>query len=115
MSGARGQASILLVGGLAGLLIGALVLGAVTRAVGREGAAQRAADLSALAAARAMREAYPRLFEPATAGGRPNPLHLDRAAYLALGRSAARSRYHCIIRSVSSVGRNAPWIRTGSD
>ena len=89
MSGARGQASILLVGGLAGLLIGALVLGAVTRAVGREGAAQRAADLSALAAARAMREAYPRLFEPATAGGRPNPLHLDRAAYLALGRSAA--------------------------
>ena len=89
MSGARGQASILLVGGLAGLLVGALVLGAVTRAVGREGAAQRAADLSALAAARAMREAYPRLFEPATAGGRPNPLHLDRAAYLALGRSAA--------------------------
>ena len=89
MSGARGQASILLVGGLAGLLIGALVLGAATRAVGREGAAQRAADLSALAAARAMREAYPRLFEPATVDGRPNPLHLDRAAYLALGRSAA--------------------------
>ena len=88
---ARGQASILLVGGLAGVLVGALVLGMVARAVGREGAAQRAADLSALAGARAMREAYPRLFEPATLDGRPNPRHLDRAAYLELGRVAARA------------------------
>ena len=88
---ARGQASILLVGGLAAVLVGALVLGAVSRAVGREGAAQRAADLSALAGARAMREAYPRLFEPAVADGRPNPRHLDRSAYLALGRAAARA------------------------
>ena len=88
---ARGQASILLVGGLAGVLIGALVLGMVARAVGREGAAQRAADLSALAGARAMREAYPRLFEPAAIDGRPNPLHLDRAAYLELGGAAART------------------------
>ena len=89
--GARGQASILLVGGLAGVVVGALVLGAVTRAVGREGAAQRAADLAALAGARAMREAYPRLFEPAELDGRPNPLHLERAAYLELGRAAARA------------------------
>ena len=81
----RGQASILLVGGLAGVLVGALVLGAVSRAVGREGAAQRAADLAALAGARAMHEAYPRLFEPAVLDGRPNPRHLDRAAYLELG------------------------------
>jgi hypothetical protein len=88
--GCRGQASVLLVGGLAGVLVGALVLGMVARALGREGAAQRAADLSALAGARAMREAYPRLFEPATVDGRPNPLHLDRAAYLELGRTAAR-------------------------
>jgi len=87
---ARGQASILLVGGLAGVLVGALVLGMVARAVGREGAVQRAADLSALAGARAMREAYPRLFEPATVDGRPNPRHLGRDAYLALGRAAAR-------------------------
>jgi soluble lytic murein transglycosylase-like protein len=89
--GARGQASILLVGGLAGVLVGALVLGAVSRAVGREGAAQRAADLSALAGARALREAYPRLFEPAVLDGRPNPRHLDRSAYLELGREAARA------------------------
>jgi len=36
-----------------------------------------------------MREAYPRLFEPAAVDGRPNPLHLERAGYLASGRSAA--------------------------
>ncbi len=87
----RGQASIVLVGGLAAILVGALVLGMVARALGREGAAQRAADLSALAGARAMREAYPRLFEPATLDGRPNPRHLDRAAYLELGRVTARA------------------------
>lgn len=85
-----GQASVLLVGGLAGILVGALVLGAVLRAVGREGEVQRAADLAALAGARAMREAYPRLFEPAVLDGRPNPRHLDRSAYLELGREAAR-------------------------
>ena len=85
----RGQASILIVGGLAGVLIGALVLGAVARAVGREGEAQRAADLAALAGARAMHDAYPRLFEPSLIAGRPNPQHLEPAGYLALGRAAA--------------------------
>src|SRR5205807_465121 len=50
---------------------------------------QRAADLGALAGARAMRELYGRLFVPAVVGGRPNPLHVDRAAYLAAGRRAA--------------------------
>ena len=85
----RGQASILLVGGLVAVVIGALILGAVARAVSREGAAQRAADLGALAGARAMSAAYPRLFEPPTFRGRPNPAHLERDAYLALGRAAA--------------------------
>ena len=89
MTRERGQASILLVGGLAGVLIGALMLGAVARAVGEEGAAQRAADLGALAGARAMHAAYPRLFEPVRFADRPNPAHLDRAAYLRLGRAAA--------------------------
>ena len=55
MVSARGQASVLLVGGLAAVLVGALVLGAVSKALGREGEAQRAADLAALAGARAMR------------------------------------------------------------
>ena len=45
-----------------------------SRAVGREGAAQRAADLSALAGARAMHEAYPRLFEPARDRRPPEPV-----------------------------------------
>jgi Transglycosylase SLT domain/D-alanyl-D-alanine carboxypeptidase len=88
-AGIRGQASILLVGGLAALLVGVLVLGAVARGVAREAGAQRAADLAALAGARAMYEANPRLFEPAVVGGRPNARHLTREAYLELARAAA--------------------------
>jgi hypothetical protein len=87
--GQRGQASLLLVAGLAAILIGAVVLGAAQRAAGREGSAQRAADLAALAGARAMEASYPRLFEPATLDGRPNPRHLEPPAYLARGRDAA--------------------------
>jgi hypothetical protein len=86
---ARGQASVLLVGGLAGLLVAALIVGAVARAVGREAGAQRAADLAALAGARVMHANYGRLFVPATIRRQPNPQHLEKAAYLALGRAAA--------------------------
>ena len=82
--GCRGQASVLLVGGLAAVLVGVLILGAVARGVAREAGAQRAADLAALAGARAMFDTYPRLFEPV-----PNPRHLSRDAYLALAREAA--------------------------
>jgi soluble lytic murein transglycosylase-like protein len=89
MRGERGQASILLVGGLAAVLVGVLVLGAAARGVAREAGTQRAADLAALAGARAMYSAYPRLFEPATIDGRPNPRHLARGAYLDLARAAA--------------------------
>jgi hypothetical protein len=80
---------VLLVGALAALLVGVLVLGAVARGVAREAAAQRAVDLAALAGARAMQEANPRLFEPAVVDGAPNPRHLTRDAYLALARDAA--------------------------
>ena len=86
---ARGQASVLLVGALAAVLVGVLVLGAVARGVAEEAAAQRAVDLAALAGARAMYEAGPRLFEPVTIDGAPNPRHLTRDAYLALARDAA--------------------------
>ena len=86
---ARGQASILLVGGLAGLLLAGLIVGAVARAVGQEAAAQRAADLAAVAGARVMHANYGRLFEPAMIGDAPNPGHLEKADYLALGRAAA--------------------------
>jgi Transglycosylase SLT domain/D-alanyl-D-alanine carboxypeptidase len=85
-----GQASILVVGGLVALVLGALVLGLVARGGGREARAQRAADLAALAAARAMHDAYARLFEPVFADrARPGPRHLSKTAYLALGRAAA--------------------------
>jgi transglycosylase-like protein with SLT domain/D-alanyl-D-alanine carboxypeptidase-like protein len=84
-----GQALLLLVGLLTAALLGALVLGAVARGVGAHGDQQRAADLAALAGARAMQAAYPRLFEPALLGGSVNPAHLERLAYVALGRRAA--------------------------
>ena len=85
-----GQASVLVVGGLVALVLGALVLGLVARGGGREARAQRAADLAALAGARAMHDAYGRLFEPVFADRvRPGPRHLSKARYLALGRAAA--------------------------
>ena len=84
-----GQATVLLVGLAMALLVGALVLGAVAHGVGEQGGRQRAADLAALAAARAMHEAYAGLFEAPVIAGRGNPAHVERAAYLALGRHAA--------------------------
>ncbi len=84
-----GQALVLVLGGLLAIVLGALVLGGVARGIGSGGDRQRAADLAALAGARALREAYARVFEPAVLAGRPNPRHLERAAYLALGRVAA--------------------------
>jgi hypothetical protein len=80
---------LLLVGVLCAVLVGAAVLGSLARGIGMHGERQRAADLSALAGARAMQDAYPRLFEPAVIDGVPNPRHLERTAYLALGRRAA--------------------------
>ena len=74
-------------------MLGAVVLGGIARGVGARGDLQSAADLAALAAARAMHDAYPRLFEPALLGGAPNPRHLERADYLALGEArGARDR-----------------------
>ena len=87
---ARGQVAVLLVGGLLAVGVGALVLGAVASALGTRDAAQRAADLGALAGARAMRESYDRLFEPARIRGRPNPRHLEKHAYVEIGRAAAQ-------------------------
>jgi len=84
-----GQALLLVAGMLAAVLLGSLVLGGVARAVGVRGERQRAADLAALAGARALRQAYPRVFAPPLVGGRPNPDHLERAEYEALGRRIA--------------------------
>ena len=87
--GDGGQAAIVVLGMALALLLGALVLGAVARGIGVRSDEQRAADLAALAGARAMHGAYSRLFEPATLGTRANPAHLSRAAYLRRGRVAA--------------------------
>jgi Transglycosylase SLT domain/D-alanyl-D-alanine carboxypeptidase/Putative Flp pilus-assembly TadE/G-like len=85
----RGQIAILLVGGLLAVLVGGLILGAVARGLGTRDAAQRAADLAALGGARAMHDSFERLFEPRIIDGRPNPRHLAKDAYVALGRAAA--------------------------
>ncbi len=79
-----GQALVVLIAAMAALVVGALILGSFGQALGARGHAQRAADLAAVSAARAMRAAYPRLFE------RPrSPRHLTKAAYLQIGRAAA--------------------------
>jgi hypothetical protein len=85
----HGQATILLLGLALAALLGAFVLGAVARGIGAQSDEQRAADLGALAGARAMHDAYGGLFEPRVVGGRANRAHVERAAYLERGRRAA--------------------------
>ena len=93
-SGEAGQATILLLGLAMAVLLGALVLGAIARGIGAQSDEQRAADLAALAGARAMHDAYAGLFEPSVLGGHANRAHLERAAYLARGRRAALETAH---------------------
>jgi hypothetical protein len=88
-AGDEGQATILLLGLTMAVLLGALVLGAIARGIGAQSDEQRAADLAALAGARAMHDAYAGLFEPPVLGARANSAHLERVAYLARGRRAA--------------------------
>ena len=86
-AGEAGQAGMLLLGLLVAVVLGAVVLGGIARGVGVRGELQSAADLSALAAARAMHDAYPRVFEPPIVGGVENPRHLERSEYLGAGRA----------------------------
>ncbi|WP_205699076.1 lytic transglycosylase domain-containing protein [Conexibacter sp. SYSU D00693] len=86
-----GQATVVLVGLLVAVLLGALLLGGLGAALAQRSDRQRAMDLAALAGARAMREAYPRLFEPPEVGGAANPRWLSHPRYLELGRAAARA------------------------
>src|SRR5262249_24080899 len=87
--GQRGQALLVLVAAMCVAVIAAFVARRVARGLGAQGRAQDAAALAALAGARAMAASYDRLFQPAYVGRRPNPLHLERAAYLASARSRA--------------------------
>ena len=85
-----GQASLLLLGVVAALLVGLSLLFAFGQALGAKGRHQRAADLAAISAAQVMRDHYGRLFEPPVLwDGAPNPRHLSQAAFLALARAAA--------------------------
>jgi len=86
----RGQTSVLLLGLAFVVVAGALILGAFAQALGAKGKHQRGADLAAVSAASAMRDAYPRLFEPPELRpGVPNPRHLERGEYLGIARTAA--------------------------
>jgi Transglycosylase SLT domain/D-alanyl-D-alanine carboxypeptidase len=111
--GEGGQATILLLGATMAVLVGALILGAIAHGIGGQSDEQRAADLAALAGARAMHEAYPHLFEPTVLAGRLNPAHLERAAYVERGRQAAvetarRNGAHDIAVSFPDAATFAP-------
>ena len=88
--GERGQASLLLLGLVAVLVVGTLVLVGFGQALGARSKHQRAADLAAVSGAQVMSRQYGRLFEPAVfENGLPNPRHLSNQQYLALARAAA--------------------------
>jgi hypothetical protein len=85
-----GQATVLMLGLLAALVTGGIVLGGFGQALGAKSRHQRAADLAAMSAGAAMAKNYPRLFEPAVfPNGMPNPHHLSTTRYVALARAAA--------------------------
>ncbi len=86
----RGQALLLMLGVIAAVLVGTLVLVALGQALGGKSRHQRAADLAAVSAAHRMSDDYFRLFEPAVLpNGLPNPRHLTTVEYLLRARSAA--------------------------
>jgi hypothetical protein len=85
-----GQASLLMLGVVGAVLVGAALLFAFGNALGAKGRYQRAADLAAISAAQAMRDLYPRLFEPPfIEPDVPNPRHLEEAEYRELAVAAA--------------------------
>jgi hypothetical protein len=102
---------LLLLGLIAAQLVGALLLGSWGMALGACNKHQRAADLAAVSAARAMADAYPRLFEPLFLpdGCRTRAT----AAYERVGREAALQA-----RRRSGSPRRAPkgtaWTATPS-
>ncbi len=90
MAGERGQATPLVLGAVFALVTGAVVLVAIAGAITGKGRAQGAADLSALSAARSMKDDLPRLLAPPTLpNGLPNPAHMPKPVYLARARFTA--------------------------
>jgi hypothetical protein len=85
-----GQASLLMLGVVGAVLVGAALLFAFGNALGAKGRHQRAADRAAISAAQVMRDLYPRLFEPPfIEPDVPNPRHLEDAEYRGLAIAAA--------------------------
>lgn len=86
----EGQALPLALGAAFALIAAALALVAIAGAITGKGRLQRAADLAAISAARSMRDDLSRLLSPARLpSGSPNPLHIEKVAYLARARQAA--------------------------
>jgi hypothetical protein len=82
--------SLLLLGVIAALLAGTLILFGLGDALGARAKHQRAADLAAISAAQVMRDLYPRLFEPPfLEPDVPNPRHLEEDEYRASAVAAA--------------------------
>ena len=86
-----GQATLLTLSACFGVMATAAVLLSVAGAVTGKGRAQTVADLTALSAARSMRDDLPRLLAPPTfPNGLPNPAHMPRPVYLARAAATAR-------------------------
>ncbi|HEX7059555.1 MAG TPA: transglycosylase SLT domain-containing protein [Solirubrobacterales bacterium] len=85
-----GQVLPLALGGIFVVILVALALVSIAGAITGKGRVQRAADLAAISAARSMRDDLPRLLSPPTLpNGLPNPLHMEKTAYLLRARGAA--------------------------
>lgn len=82
----RGQAAVLLLAGLLAVLAGGVALAWIAAGVSAHGERQRAADLAALATARALLDLRPRALEPPGSSRRLTP-----GAYLTLARSVGRA------------------------
>ena len=85
-----GQALLPGLGGAIALIAAALALVAISGALTGKGRLQRAADLTAISAARSMRDDFSSLLAPPLLpNGLVNPAHIDKAAYLSRARQAA--------------------------
>ena len=116
-SAARGSPArrrMVLLGLLVAVVLGAVVLGGIARGVGVRGELQSAADLSALAAARAMHDAYPRVFEPPVARRRrePAPPRARRVPGARRARGARDRRAQRRPRRARRLPRRRRWRRS---
>ena len=85
-----GQATPLVLGAIFVLVLGTVALVAIAGAITGKARAQTVADLSALSAARSMKDDLPRLLAPPTLpNGLPNPVHMPKYQYLARARLSA--------------------------